>query len=137
MILYAIKVVPPEWEETMPIPFTKAEHDQWRDQIQNGTRVLIFKSAPVNQLVAEGEVHGFFVQPHRWTPTAVDDLPESLRNADYLLPLGVLYTRKTEQSLISLNGVRIALDDPAFPRHAGEWRPLNFDQYQRLIHEFP
>ncbi len=75
MLLYALKVVPPEWDEQMPIPFTQAEHDQWRDQIQTGTRVLIFKGAPVNQLVAEGEVHGFFVQPHRWSAaTATDGL---------------------------------------------------------------
>jgi hypothetical protein len=137
MILYAIKVVPPEWEEAMPIPFTQAEHDQWGAQLQNGTRVLIFKDAPINQLIGEGEVHGFFVQPDRWTPTATDGLPPSLRGADYLLPLGMLYTRKTPESMISLHGVRAALDDPTFPRSANEWRPLEFEQYQRLIREFP
>lgn len=136
MIQYAIKVVPPEWNEDLPIPFTRTEHERWHDQIQNGTRVLIFKSAPVNQLVAEGEVRGFFVQPHRWTPTSTDGLPDSLANADYLLPLGVLYTRKAD-ARFSLTEVRAALEDPAFPRDDGEWRELDLDHYQRLIQKFP
>ena len=137
MILYALKVVPPEWTEHMPLPFTQAEHEQWRDQIQNGTRVLIFKGAPVNQLIGEGEVHGFFVQPHRWTPSATDGLPAALAQADYLLPLGMLYTRQSPESKISLSGVRSALDDPAFPRAPLEWRVLTLEQYQRLLQEFP
>ncbi len=137
MLLYALKVVPPEWDEQLPIPFTQAEHDQWRDQIQNGTRVLIFKGAPVNQLVAEGEVHGFFVQPHRWSERATHGLPDALALADYLLPLGVLYTRQTPESRHSLNSVRSALNDPLFPHSPGEWRPLDFKEYQRLIQDFP
>jgi hypothetical protein len=137
MILYALKVVPHEWTEHMPLPFTQAEHEQWRDQIQNGTRVLIFKGAPVNQLIGEGEVHGFFVQPHRWASAATDGLPAALAQADYLLPLGMLYIRQSPESKISLSGVRSALDDPAFPRAPLEWRVLTLEQYQRLLQEFP
>jgi hypothetical protein len=105
--------------------------------VQNGTRVLIFKGSPVNELVAEGEVHGFFIQPREWAESARDGLPPSLANADFLLPLGMLIKRGSETSRISLEGVRKALEDESFPRSADEWRALDNEIYRRLIHEWP
>ncbi len=137
MNLYGIKVVPAEWELDMPIPFTQAEHELARDTIENGTRVLVFKGSPVNALVAEGEVHGFFIRPAEWTASATDGLPPSIANADYLLTLGVLMSRSTDASMFSLEEVRRALDDSTFPRRDGEWRPLDDEHYRRLIRDWP
>jgi len=137
VIQYAIKVVPPEWDSNMPIPFTKETHDRWREELQNGTRVLIFKSAPVNLLVGEGEVHGFFIQPKEWASAAIDGLPPNIRGADYLLPLGMVYLRGSEYSRLYLEDVRAALEDPNFPASPDELRPLEPAIYQRLIRQIP
>lgn len=127
---YAIKVVPPEWKVSMPLPFDKASHDA--SGVENGTRVLVYVQG--TGIVAEGEVHGFFIEPRRWAQETKDNLPEAFANADYLLPLGVVYKREGTTA-ITLEAVRDALADPAFPD--GEtWRPIEREVYERL-NNFP
>ena len=124
MTLYGIKVVPPEWQDTMPLPFDKASHDA--SGIEQGTRVLIFRRG--EGILGEGEVHGFFIHPREWTGESKEDLPASLANADYLLPVGMLYRR---EDVIPPQTVRDALNDPAFPSGDG-WRTIDQDAYGRL-----
>ncbi len=122
--LYAIKVVPDEWTETLPLPFDKATHDALK--IEQGTRILIYKHD--QGIVGEGEVHGFFIRPREWSHEATDDLPDSFTRADYLLPVGMIYTRA---DAISPDAVRKALYDPHFPERT-TWRALDQATYSRL-----
>lgn len=124
MTLYGIKVVPPEWEDEMPLPFDKAAHDN--SGIEQGTRVLIFRRG--EGIIGEGEVHGFFIQPKEWTGKSKDELPASLANADYLQTVGMLYHR---DEVIPPEDVQAAIEDPAFPQ-GEEWRPIDRDAYERL-----
>jgi hypothetical protein len=124
MTLYGIKVVPPEWEDQMPLPFDKASHDA--SGVEQGTRILIFRRG--EGIIGEGEVHGFFIQPKEWTSASKDDLPPSLANADYLLTVGMLYHRN---DVISPETVRDTLDDPAFPQ-GDVWCTIGQDAYQAL-----
>jgi hypothetical protein len=122
---YAIKVVPPEWQETMPLPFNKTTHDY--SKIDQGTRVLVYRSG--EGIIGEGEVHGFFLRPDEWPAQTTANLPASLAQADYLLPLGMLYTR---DRVISPDGVRDLLDDRSFPQSIEAWRPIGEDLYEAL-----
>ena len=62
MILYAIKVVPPEWDDTMPLPFDKAAYEQAK--LEQGTRVLLYRDG--EGIVGEGEIAGYPVEAARW-----------------------------------------------------------------------
>lgn len=126
--LYGIKVVPHEWQDTMPLPFDKAAHDA--SKIQEGTRILVYKQG--EGIVCEGEVRSYFLRPHEWARQSTDDLPDSLADADYLLPLSLIYTR---EDAIAPDAVRKALYDPHFPDRAS-WRALDSDTYRRL-NNFP
>ncbi|MEP7293032.1 MAG: hypothetical protein ABI835_14715 [Chloroflexota bacterium] len=124
MILYGIKVVPPEWEKAMPLPFSKAEHDAAK--LEQGTRILLYREG--EGIIGEGEVHGFAIHPKEWPAPTTEALPPSLAQADYLQPIGLLYSR---EDAISPDKVREALGDPAFPQ-AASWRPIEREVYERL-----
>ncbi len=121
---YAIQVVPPEWDDTMPLPFDRATHDS--GAVEQGTHVLVYRRG--EGIIGEGEVKGYFVQPDMWTPQSKMHLPDSLARADYLLPLGMVYRR---EEAIPPEAVRAALDDPAFPL-GSSWHPIDRDAYDRL-----
>jgi hypothetical protein len=124
MTRYAIKVVPPEWEAPMPLPFDKTSHDY--SKIEQGTRVLVFRRG--EGIIGEGEVKGFFVQPSEWPPETKDTLSPAVAGADYLLPLGMLYSREKP---ITQDEVRQALDDHSFPP-GDVWRPIDQSMYHML-----
>lgn len=135
MSLFTLYVVPPGWRLGMPLPFTKAAHDVWRERLEAGTRIVLYDPAR-EAVVAEGEVHGIFIQPREWPNTSLDELPPSIANADYALPVRLLYQREAE-ALIPLGDVRRALEDEQFPQAAGELRELNNDTYQLLTQDWP
>jgi hypothetical protein len=122
---YAIKVVPPEWRETMPLPFNKTTHDY--NKIEQGMRVLIYRGS--EGIVAEGEIDGYFLHPHEWPAQSMENLPPSLAQADYLLPIALLYRRERP---ISPDDVRDLLDDRSFPPGGDTWRPIGLDIYDEL-----
>ncbi|MEO8396602.1 MAG: hypothetical protein ABI700_26650 [Chloroflexota bacterium] len=125
MSRYAIKVVPPEWREPMPLPFNKTTHDY--SKIEEGTRVLVYRSG--EGIIGEGEVHAFFLRPEEWPSQNKEHLPPSVAQADYLLPLAMLYVR---ERVISPDGVRDLLDDRSFPQSVDTWRPIGSDLYDEL-----
>ena len=135
MSLYALAVVPPGWQSGMPLPFTKAGHEQWQDRLEAGTR-LVFYDPSRQAIIGEGEVQGIFIQPKEWPKTSTDDLPSSIANADYVLPVRVLYQREA-LALIPLAEVRRALEDDHFPQGVGEARELDDGAYQRLTENWP
>jgi hypothetical protein len=108
----------------MPLPFDKASHDA--SGVEQGTRILIFRHG--EGIIGEGEVHGYFIHPKEWTSASKDELPPSLANADYLLPVGMLYHR---ENVISPETVYDILNDPAFPQ-GDIWRTIDQDAYRQL-----
>ena len=127
MTRYAIKVVPPEWQEPMPLPFNKTTHDY--SKIDQGMRVLVYRSG--EGIIGEGEVRAFFLRPDEWPSQSTAQLPASIAQAEYLLPLAMLYQR---DRVISPDGVRDLLDDRSFPQSADTWRPIGEDLYEALTH---
>ena len=127
MSRYAIKVVPPEWQETMPLPFNKTTHDY--SKIEQGTRVLVYRSG--EGIVGEGDIEGYFVRPQEWPAQSREQLPPVLAEADYLLPVAMLYLRERS---ISPDKVRDLLDDRSFPQSIDTWRPIGLDLYDELTH---
>lgn len=125
MNLYGIKVVPPEWEETMPLPFGESVYDAAK--LEQGTRVLIFR--PGEGIVGEGEVAGFAIRPAEWKMPNPLHLPAALAQVDYLQPVRLLYTRKDS---ITAEQVRKVLNEPLFPASSDVWRSLDRDVYQQL-----
>ncbi len=127
MSRYAIKVVPPEWQEPMPLPFNKNTHDY--SKVEEGTRVLVYRSG--EGIVGEGEVHAFFLRPDEWPSQNKGNLPASVAQADYLLPLTMLYVR---DRVVTPDGVRDILDDRSFPQSVDTWRPIGSELYDALTH---
>lgn len=125
MNLYGVKVVPPEWGDTMPLPFTKAEYDSAKPE--QGTRILIYRYG--EGIIGEAEVDGYVIRPAEWVPQSTAHLPPSLAEADYLQPMRLLYTR---QDAITPERVRKALNDSTFPPSADAWRLLDHDVYQQF-----
>jgi hypothetical protein len=133
--LYALAVLPQGWNFGMPLPFSKAAHDLWKDRLEAGTR-LVFYDPTRQAITGEGEVHGIFIQPKEWPATSTDDLPPSIASAEYVLPVRVLYQRDA-LALIPLAEVRRALEDDSFPQSSEEVRELDSGAYQLLTQNWP
>jgi hypothetical protein len=121
MALYGIKVVPATWQYSMPLPFSEAEHKG--TEIEQGMRILIYREG--EGIVAEGEVHAFAIRPSEWTPQSTAGLPAELQQADYLQPVGLLYSR---DDAIGQLEVQAALG--AEPLR--DWQVISRDAYQQL-----
>jgi|FLYN01.1.fsa_nt_gi hypothetical protein len=128
---YALVVVPPDWEPDRTIGFSHATYEQWRDKIEPGMRVLIYKGTPVNAIVAEGESHGVFAKLADWPEVNVKEPPKTAsgERAAYVMPLRVLYMR-AEANRIPLEQVKARMSDPAFPNV--EILPVEEDDYHIL-----
>lgn len=132
MAYYAIAVVPPDWEPSKPLSFSDTGYNEWNGHVMAGTRVLIYKPAPVNAIVAEAEVpDARFLRLDEW-PAA--NVGEALRTgfgaaATHILPLRVLYTRD-DTTHIPLDTVREYLEDESFPTE--EWHVIEQTAYQSL-----
>jgi hypothetical protein len=131
MSYYAIAVVAPEWTPENPLAFTEAGYNRWKESIEPGTRVLIFKAAPVNALVAEGEVHDtHFLHLTEWPMANVGEFLKSGDGeiATYVLPIRILYTRENIE--IPLETIHQYVDAPQFPHQ--EWLPIDLNAYNAL-----
>lgn|GEM_PF-5297597 len=122
MALYGIKVVPAAWEHSMPLPLSKAEHES--GTIEQGTRILIYRAG--EGIIGEGEVHAFAIQPSEWTPQTTENLPPELAQADYLQPIGLLYTR---DDAIVPKDVQAALGDD---QPLNDWQTISREVYEQL-----
>jgi hypothetical protein len=126
---YAIKVVPADWELETPLPFTQAEYDQARPDIESGTRILIYQLGPVDALVSEGAVSQEFIKLSDWPQQTKTNLELHGAKVEYLLPVRILYQRGTP-ARIPREQVRAALNDPNFP--AATWMRISEEAYAQL-----
>lgn len=122
MAPYGIRVVPAEWQPSMPLPFTQAMHDT--KTLEQGTRILLYREG----IIGEGEVHAFAIRPSEWPAQTTADLPAALKQADYLQPISLLYTREEP---LAPDEVRKALGDESFPQ-GDVWLPIAREVYEKL-----
>jgi hypothetical protein len=128
----AIVVVPSDWTPEHAVGLSEETHQRYFDMLRSGSRVLIYKSAPVDAIVAEGEViDQMMVRLDEWPATNVHERPHTGvgTRADYVLPLRILYSRASFD-YISLPVVQEWVNDPDFP-HV-EWLPIDEDAYGEL-----
>jgi hypothetical protein len=137
MSQYAIRVIASDWELEQPLPFSEEGYQRWRDEIEAGTRVVLYQSAPVNAIVAEGQVSGIFVKLDEWPESTRERIPGSVAGtqAAYALPLQILY-RRGPTAYIPLEHIREHLDEN-FPESALEWLPIEKMAYHEFTRDFP
>jgi len=130
MLKYAIATVSPDWNKHDVLALSKEAYMRFADEIDTGVRVLIYKSNPINAVVAEAEIPDHAFQKIEDWPQ-VDDHPKTGLNqpADYFVPLRVLYTR-TFPNYISADKVDEAVDIEQFPQI--EWAFIDADAYHQL-----
>jgi hypothetical protein len=94
-------------------------------------RLLIYKGAPVNAIIGEGESHGVFAKVAEWPELNVKDPSKTAfgARAAYVMPLRVLYMR-ADANQIPLAQVKARITDPAFPNV--EFLPVEEDDYHIL-----
>ncbi len=131
MSSYAILIVPSEWEPDQAPGLSAAGRQQWLDQMPISTRVLIYKSEPVNAIVAEGEYVGLIENIAEWPDRNVSEQPTAGANAtgQHVMPLRILYTRDRSQ-YVSLERIREYVPD--FSPGQTEWQPIATEAYQEL-----
>jgi len=133
MPAYTLKVVPGEWTLDMPLPFSAAQYEQVRSQVEPGTRVVIYQRSPVNGIISEGQVSGVFIRVQDWPPTTLGSIQSLHPQPDYLLPIEVLYRRIGPEAVMTRSAVADVLDDPHFPHPGQDWLLLDDDVYHELI----
>ncbi|MBI5671627.1 MAG: hypothetical protein HZC41_26845 [Chloroflexi bacterium] len=126
----AILTVPADWTVDTPIGLSQQTVDEIFDDLHEGMRVLIFKGAPVNAIVAEGEiVDQVLVKLDEWPSVNVRQRPMNAwgKPTDYVVPLRILYTR-AEHNQVPLTTILDWADSPI----NAEWIPLDRDSYERF-----
>jgi hypothetical protein len=133
MALYVLKVVPGDWEIDTPLPFTDAHYQRIRDQVKDGTRIVIYQDSPENAVVAEAEVGVPFIHVDEWKHTSAVRTRE--KGYLHLLPVRILY-RRAGPGEMSQARVRDVLKDRHFPTTDHDWIELSREQYEELIRDW-
>lgn len=122
MARYAIKTVPFDWQDSLPLPFNWTTRAYGR--VEAGMHILVYQHTV--GIVADATVVGAFISPQEWLGKV---LPNSFGTADFLLPLEALYYRG---KVVAPEAVRQILGDPGFPQLDG-WRPIDATLHQQFI----
>lgn len=122
MARYAIKAVPADWQDHLPLPFNRTTRAYGK--IEAGMHILIFQREV--GIVGDGTICNLFVSSGEWTGA---NLPHSFAEADFLLPLEAVYYRG---KVVAPEAVRQILGDPSFPQLDG-WRPIDAIIHQQFI----
>jgi hypothetical protein len=125
-------VVPSDWIAEMAVGLSEDTYQRYFDHLQSGMRVLIYKPAPVDAIVAEGEViDHLMLRLSDWPHVSIRERPRTGlgKPADYVLPLRMLYSRPSF-NYIGLPTIQEWIDDPDFPNV--ECLLINQDAYAEL-----
>lgn len=126
---YAIAIVPATWEADFSLGFSASSYERWHEQIEPGTRILLYKESPVNAIIGEA-----IVQDNVFVP--LEDLPAHNQhrlktsdgnNADYALPLRVTYLYP-HYHYVS----REQLDEMMNAQNLNGWIPIDDEIYRAL-----
>ena len=132
MSKYGIKLVWAGWHNEDVIGFSPKAYEEWKYDIQVGTRMLIYETdvrlvpgiKGVKGLVGEVEVvESFAKSAGLVTPTQEHDIP---------LHVKVLRVRQ-EVSIIPLKQVRAITADPKFAHVGQAWKPIFETMYRDFI----
>jgi hypothetical protein len=129
MAQFGLKVVPGDWELERPLGFSEAEYQQFSGDIVPGMRILIYKSAPVNAIISEGEVKGTFIHTAEWPQTTLHGIDPTDPHSQYLLPITVIYRRAGPVAPIPLHEVRERLHTMEFPPRDSTFMLVDKDYY--------
>jgi len=128
----SIVVVPADWTPDIPVGLSEDAHKRYFQTLQSGARVLIYKAAPVDAIVAEAEViDQFMIRVEDWPGASAEGgtMTAVGTRADYVLPLRILYIRPSF-TYIGLPVVQDWIDEPDFPYV--EWTPISQEAYQEF-----
>lgn len=129
MYQYGIIQVPMDWTSDQVVGFDEETMMLMQDEIQSGTRLLLYKPAPINAIMGEAEVITSRLENvDNWQGTA--PLTRQGKPAQYVLPLKLLLTRHGEQT-VPLEYILDTLDLNALP--ASDWIPLSANEYNGLM----
>ncbi len=159
---FAIKLVKAGWNDLESIQFSEHEFDQWKNELNSGTRLLIFEPDVANAIIAEVEITEDFnkqsIMPQMTaislglsqtgmngttttsgaTPVggvmvdAEDHVPDS---GVYTIPVDHIHKRENVNS-ISVKRVREVIGIDNFPRVDETFLPLDESAYENLVAEW-
>ena len=159
---FAIKLVPAGWNDLDAIQFTEQQFEQWKNDLNNDTRLLLFEEDATNAIVAEVEIAADF-NNIRITPEAIavppgvsqvgqsgmgsapgaaaggyvidfqkGDAPDS---GVYTIPVNHLHKR-ADMKQIPLERVRQITGIHDFPRVGEVFLPLDETTYGKILAEW-
>ncbi|MEQ8673808.1 MAG: hypothetical protein RLP44_03925 [Aggregatilineales bacterium] len=128
---YGIITVPATWNINRPIGFSQNEYQQWHEEIKTGCRVLVFQSAPVYAIVAEGIVQdNIFQKLENWPLQSTHPVMTFEGNeAEYVMTLRILRNYSTSTHIPADRVGKVADLDTISTR---TWTPLDVDIYRAL-----
>lgn len=132
MSYYALAVVPEGWNEHMPLTFSQAQYDSIRDSVVAGTHLILFRGAPDNVIIGQGQTPGTFIRTSEWPKANLGSVDPSNPNQAYLLPIEVVLLLKGTLGPKPLAQVHEALGETSFPVAGEVWRSITDDQYDAL-----
>jgi hypothetical protein len=133
MYQFGIIQVPADWTSDSIVGFDEETYHLMKDQIQPGTRLLLYKPAPVNAIMAEADILiNRFERVEDWKGINNSQAPKTSRGkpAQYVLPLRILYTHHGADQ-VPLDHILDQLDLNALP--STDWIPLSSNEYNGLI----
>lgn len=134
---YVVAVVPPHWDEEMPLTFSEAQYQRIREQVESGTRVLLYSPAPDDAIIGQAQVHGTFLKTSEWPEENLGSIDASDPTQAYILPLEVVFTLKGPAAEVSGERIRAVLEDDGFPHGDERWRVITPEQYNALRATMP
>lgn len=132
MSRYGIKLVWAGWHNEDVIGFSPKAYEEWKNDIQVGTRMLIYETDQGRELGAKGKkaivgevevIEGFAASEGLATPTQQHDIPVKVR----------VIRRREEVSEIPLKVVRKITADPNFAHVGQAWKPIFETMYRDFI----
>ncbi len=132
MAQYALAIVPADWDEKMPLAFSAAQYQDVYEKVEPGTELILFRAAPVNEVIGQAHVHNSFLKTSEWPQQNLGSIDASDPAQAYILPIEILFMLKGPIAPVPVERVREALNDPAFPAVGEFWRVLTSDEYDKL-----
>lgn len=134
---YALAVLPAGWDLEKPLTFSRAQYQDIREKVDPGTRLLLYRPAPEDAVIAQAQVHGTFLETSEWPEENLGSIDASDPGQAYLLPIEVVFRLHGPEATISGDRVREVLEDPGFPHGGERWRLLTPEQYNALRATLP
>lgn len=132
MANFALAVVPADWDSATPLTFSQAQMEAIRDKVESGTQLILYRSAPADEVIGQANAHGLFIKTNEWPQENLGKIDPSDPEQAWILPIDVILLLSGPSAPVPLSRVREILHDAGFP-HPGElWRVLTPGEYDTL-----